>query len=136
MEIGERIRKSRLDKGFTQSQLAVKIGVQTSAVSKYEKGLVSPTFEQLQKISDALDVPIGILLGHEVKDIFTGKSTLQIQVLKAMEEFEKLEDLVLSGKATKREKIRYADLNAEMATCLNLLTRMNRRETKKADETD
>ena len=62
MSIGENIRNARKDKNFTQTQLAEVLGVQTAAVSKYEKGVVSPTVEQLQKISYALNVSLSELV--------------------------------------------------------------------------
>lgn len=40
MGMAENIRKRRLELGMTQEELAVKIGVQKSAVAKYESGRV------------------------------------------------------------------------------------------------
>lgn len=39
-EMGLRIRKLRQEKGMTQQELADKVGMQRSAVNKYEMGLV------------------------------------------------------------------------------------------------
>lgn len=54
MELGELIRQKRLEKGFTQEELGAMIGVQASAINKYEKGRVSnmgrSTISKLSKI--------------------------------------------------------------------------------------
>jgi len=65
MEIGKIIREVRKNKSLSQTQLADKIGVQTSAVSKYEKGIVSPTLLQLNKIASALNVETSVFLGND-----------------------------------------------------------------------
>lgn len=39
MQIGEVIRKYRKDKNMTQEELAVRLGVTTPAVNKWEKGV-------------------------------------------------------------------------------------------------
>ena len=49
---------ARTRKGITQAELAEKIGVGRALISKYENGMISPTIAQLQKISDALEVPL------------------------------------------------------------------------------
>ena len=58
MNIGERIKYYRKKSGITQQKLAELIGVQASAISKYEKNIVSPTWKCLNEICDALDTNI------------------------------------------------------------------------------
>ena len=41
MELGERIRSLRKQKGLTQEELASRLGLQKSAVAKYENGRVT-----------------------------------------------------------------------------------------------
>lgn len=58
MTIGEKIKKARLEKGYTQEELGKLIGVQKSAVAKYEKGkVVNIKRSVLKKISMVLDIP-------------------------------------------------------------------------------
>ena len=57
MTTGERIRQARLAAGFTQTELAEKIGVKFSAIHKYESGLVvNLKRETIAALSDALSV--------------------------------------------------------------------------------
>lgn len=58
MNIGDKIRNARLAKGYTQEELGNMIGVQKSAVAKYEKGrVVNIKRSVLAKISNVLDIP-------------------------------------------------------------------------------
>jgi transcriptional regulator with XRE-family HTH domain len=58
MNIGDKIRNARLAKGYTQEELGNMIGVQKSAVAKYEKGrVVNIKRSVLAKISKVLDIP-------------------------------------------------------------------------------
>ena len=58
MTIGERIKSVRKEKKMTQEQLASFLGVKTAAVSKYENNLVSPSWDTVIKIADALCVKL------------------------------------------------------------------------------
>ena len=58
VNIGEKIKKARLEKGYTQEELGNLIGVQKSAVAKYEKGrVVNIKRSVLAKISQVLEIP-------------------------------------------------------------------------------
>lgn len=58
MNIGEKIRAARQAKGMTQEELGAVLGVQKSAIAKYESGrVVNIKRSTLKKISDILDIP-------------------------------------------------------------------------------
>ena len=58
MNIGEKIKSARLAKGYTQEELGKLIGVQKSAVAKYEKGrVVNIKRSVLAKIAQVLEIP-------------------------------------------------------------------------------
>lgn len=54
--IGERIREARKQRGFSQLDLARKIGVTQPAVANWESGVHDPRRLMLVRIADALDV--------------------------------------------------------------------------------
>jgi transcriptional regulator with XRE-family HTH domain len=67
--IENRIWKYRTIKGLKQEELAFLIGnASSSQVSRYERGLVMPTFEQLIKLCCALDIRIESLYPQLVKN--------------------------------------------------------------------
>lgn len=62
VRVGEKIKRLREDREWTQPHLAVKAGVAVSAVSQIENGRRSPNVGTLDKLADAL--------GVEVADLF------------------------------------------------------------------
>jgi transcriptional regulator with XRE-family HTH domain len=65
MEFGERLRKVRDDKGLSQNDLAERAGIQASAVSHFELGRRLPSFDNIRRLADALNVTSDFLLGRE-----------------------------------------------------------------------
>ncbi len=63
-DIGEQIKKYRIEKGITQEKLGQLISVTTQAVSRWERGGM-PDVEILPRLSDALGVSIDALFGRE-----------------------------------------------------------------------
>ena len=65
MTIGDRIKEKRVESGFTLEELAEKVGVQNSAIHKYESGIVTNIpLNRLEKIADALNCsPAYLMLG-------------------------------------------------------------------------
>ena len=61
---GERIKKLRKEKGLTQQQLGEMLGVQKSAIAKYENGRV-PNLkkETLSRLAEIFNVTPNYLLG-------------------------------------------------------------------------
>lgn len=65
MTVGENIYKARKEKGITQEELANKIGVKRSIISKYENGSVQISTSTLKKIADVLEVSPTLLIDWE-----------------------------------------------------------------------
>jgi len=53
---GALIRKHRLAKGYTQQQLADKMGIQTKSISFIERGINYPSPENIFKLAQVLDI--------------------------------------------------------------------------------
>ena len=57
MELGQKIKAARLQKGLTQEELGNIVGLQKSAIAKYENGrVVNIKRSTLQKLAKALDL--------------------------------------------------------------------------------
>ena len=59
----QRLKKARLDTGFTQNEVAKEIGVSRSKIAKLETGTQEPTLEQLGILAEFYNVRIDWLLG-------------------------------------------------------------------------
>ncbi|MGB9680335.1 MAG: helix-turn-helix domain-containing protein [Thermoanaerobacteraceae bacterium] len=64
-EISMKIYEFRVKNDLTQKQLAEKLGITQSMVSKLESGQYNPTIEQLWKISKKLGWNFKIIFGEE-----------------------------------------------------------------------
>ncbi|MGD9930050.1 MAG: helix-turn-helix domain-containing protein [Mangrovibacterium sp.] len=63
MEIIEKIKAARLEKGYKQEYVAKKLGVATINYSKIERGITQLTIEKLKAIADILELDFQIILG-------------------------------------------------------------------------
>jgi len=59
-----RLRAARDQRELTQGDLAKRSGLQTSAISHFETGTRKPSFDNLRRLADALDVTTDYLLGR------------------------------------------------------------------------
>lgn len=60
----ERLRAAREMRMLSQGQLAGQTGLQASAVSHFETGARKPSFDNLRRLADALEVTTDYLLGR------------------------------------------------------------------------
>ena len=58
-ELGSRIKATRIQQGKSQTELAVAVGYDNSALSKIERGERVPDLITMGKIADELKVPMG-----------------------------------------------------------------------------
>ncbi|MGL5049427.1 MAG: helix-turn-helix domain-containing protein [Fusobacteriaceae bacterium] len=65
MNIGERIKRNRNQKGMSLRELAEKVVLSASFISQIEQGKASPSIENLKKIANCLDVRVSYLIEDE-----------------------------------------------------------------------
>ncbi|MCJ8341303.1 MAG: cupin domain-containing protein [Cetobacterium sp.] len=65
MSIGERIKKSRNERGLSLRELATRVELSASFLSQIEQGKASPSIENLKKIATCLDVRVSYLIEDE-----------------------------------------------------------------------
>ena len=63
--LNERIRELRLAAGFSQVELAEKLGVSKQSVSNWENDNIQPSIEMLVKISRIFNVSTDFILGED-----------------------------------------------------------------------
>jgi transcriptional regulator with XRE-family HTH domain len=77
-EFSARLRSAREAKDLSQADLAEKTGLQPSAISHFETGRRSPSFENLRILADALSVTTDFLLGRQQLDTPAGPAASQM----------------------------------------------------------
>jgi transcriptional regulator with XRE-family HTH domain len=62
--IGQRIRRARQSKGWTQAELGFRARLRETTICRYELGHQTPNIKNLSRIADALGVSVDYLLGR------------------------------------------------------------------------
>lgn len=89
--IGERIRRARLARGLTQTQLGKRIGVTQRMITHYEVRAVSLAPGLLIKLAQALDVPVDELIGAKPKKGAPAETPESIHVWRRLKKLEQLQ---------------------------------------------
>ena len=63
VDLGDKLKQLRIDKGFSQADLAQRIGITKSMISSYENSMRLPSYEVLLKIARCFHVSTDYLLG-------------------------------------------------------------------------
>lgn len=64
MEFSERLKTLRKEAGFTQVDVAEKLGISQPAYASWERGAKKPTQDNLVKIAKILNVSVDYLVGN------------------------------------------------------------------------
>lgn len=94
IDIGQKIKNARLAEGLTQEELGKIVGVQKSAIAKYENGrIVNIKRSTLQKIAGALKMrPSEFLFEESPKDTanFHVRIISDVELMHTLKEYYKL----------------------------------------------
>lgn len=72
MTIGDRIRAKRLELGYTQQELADKLGYKSKgSINMIEKGKRNLTQQKIKEIADTLGTSPEYIMGWEIDQVFT-----------------------------------------------------------------
>lgn len=63
-EVVAALIKRRLKKGFTQEELAKRVGTKQSSIARLESGTYNPSLDFLKKVSQALDARLRITVSE------------------------------------------------------------------------
>lgn len=100
MEIGQKIKKARIERGLTQQELGNIIGVQKSAIAKYESGrVVNIKRSTLQTIAKALNIRPSELIFNESPKEAAG---LHARIITDYELMEAIKDYYVLSEENKR----------------------------------
>ena len=64
--LGERVKELRKEMGWSQGELADKVGTDARQVSRYENGRITPSLDVLARIAEVLDVSLDYLVFEDV----------------------------------------------------------------------
>ncbi|ASS75455.1 hypothetical protein CIG75_11025 [Tumebacillus algifaecis] len=118
--LGQRIKRLRLEKGMTQSELADDY-VTVSMISQIERGKNTPSVELVQHIAKKLQVPLHDLMKNEVEQMETAWKHQLAKVYLLTKQPVEAEPLLLSLREMKElSQIHQIELTMELAECYYL----------------
>jgi transcriptional regulator with XRE-family HTH domain len=62
MPLGETLKALRKERGWSQGELATRVGGDAGQISRYENGKISPSIEAVVKLAETFDVSTDYLL--------------------------------------------------------------------------
>ena len=92
----DRIKKLRKELGWSQRQIAKKVGADVQRISKYERGIIKPTADMIVKLALAFGVSLDSLMLNTPKqepviDHSTIKNRALLSALKQLESLPEIE---------------------------------------------
>lgn len=94
MDLGNKIKEIRTEKGITREDLAKAIGTSPAIIGRYERNERTPSIDITKKIAQALDVSI---------DYLSGDTSVMVQDKKMIYRLEELQ----KAKPEDKERILY-----------------------------
>jgi len=88
IDFAVKLKALRDTKGWSQEELAQRVGMSRSAIGNYEQGIRRPDFEALETFADAFNVPIGYLI--EDDKVISPETMIVFDVLKDSKTRERL----------------------------------------------
>lgn len=76
LDLGERVRALRKERGWTLEQAARQAGLARSTLSKIENGQMSPTYDALKKLAVGLEISVPQLFTQPERDQVNGRMTV------------------------------------------------------------
>lgn len=90
MTLGEKIRRLRKEKDWSQTQLGQKLGLHPKHISRYENNVHNPPIETLVRIAELFGISVDYLLTEQPKTI-SGTAIKDNKVLEYFDAVDKME---------------------------------------------
>lgn len=100
-----RLENTRKMRNLQQAELAKKAGLQPSAISHFETGTRKPSFDNLRRLAQALDVTVDYLMGRtDEPGGMPGDDALYRDIQKLTAENRELAEQFIATLASRRQK--------------------------------
>lgn len=95
---GEKLKALRLEKGYTQQQLAERVGLVKGSISAYEQSAKYPSIDVLIKLCDLFGVSADYLLGlsdsieYKLSTLTDEQAQTVMRIIVEFEQYNKLKE--------------------------------------------
>ncbi len=145
LTIGQRVRKARKEKGYSQTELATVLSKSLRTIQKYENGEIEISLSMINELAKALDTTSTYLLGYKIEKE-KAEITSFADILGMLFELEKVTELKFDIDAKrpprndnwecslKFEGKAKTELNADMCLFLEDWAAMRKKNPEKYEE--
>ena len=110
MELFEKIKKFRKEKGLSQEALSEKLGVHKAHLSRLENGKYQPSLEVIKKLAKAFEISIDDLLSdeEEISEVRINNKSLaeKLRLIDSLDEEDKQAIIkVIDSMLTKKKMV-------------------------------
>lgn len=92
MALGDRIKRLRQERNWSQGQLAQRLNIHQKQISGYERNVHIPSVEVLIRLAELLDVSLDYLAFDDRDDSRAATQIADRELLRKVEEVDKLSD--------------------------------------------
>ena len=96
MTLGERLKRLRTERGWSQGQFAAKINIHQKQISGYERGSHVPSTDVLIRIAEALQVSLDFLVFDDRENV----QKVAISDIELLERIREIDNLSRKDKET------------------------------------
>jgi transcriptional regulator with XRE-family HTH domain len=90
MKFGEKLTKLKKQKKISQIEIAKRTGISRDAISKYERGDVTPSIEYAKRIAEVLGVSLDYLVSeNDNEDILDKETVNRIKEIQQLPKIDK-----------------------------------------------
>lgn len=110
MNVGQRIRKLRKERDWTQKELETRTGIDHRNITRYEKSAVKPSIKVLERFADAFEISVDELI-HDPSEM---NPEILIQDKELLRQFQDVEKLPEEDKAAAKRILQALIMNQRM----------------------
>jgi len=99
MDIGDKIKKLRKDRKWSQADLSEKVDVHVTHISRLETDRYTPSLELLKKLAEAFEVTTDYLVFESIDNLgpLNTKDKSLYEKMKLIDELEEKDRLIIHG---------------------------------------
>lgn len=83
----KRVKQLRKDNGWSQDEMAQRLGVTRSAIGNWEQGTREPTYEMLEAIADVFNCEMQYLIGEKPASDLSVDERYVIECMRSSKEY-------------------------------------------------
>ncbi len=91
MDLGQRIKSLRLERGYTQHDVSIELGISTVTISAWERGSKKPSLTAIVSLGQLFNISVDALLGLDTLKQSTDNAFLSTEEINFLQNYRRLD---------------------------------------------